>query len=80
MAIGAFIGLGDIRGMIPFYIESRGKLENPRGAEFNTVPASLATIFNDVNDPSCNLYFIRVKRNSPEFHCSIPQANSEIIR
>ncbi len=71
MAIRAFIGLDDIRGMIPLHIESRGKFENPRGAEFNTVSASLATIFNDMNDPLRDLYLIRIKRNPPEFHCPI---------
>jgi hypothetical protein len=68
IAIDALPLLGDQRGMIAFFIEFRGLLENLIGAEFNAKPAAFTTVFYNMKFPDRNGMGTGIQRQSPEFH------------
>jgi hypothetical protein len=68
IAIDAFPLFGDQRRMIAFFIEFRGFLEDLVGAEFYAKPATLTTVFNDMQFPDRYGMGSGIQRQSPEFH------------
>jgi hypothetical protein len=68
MAVDAFLGFGDLRRVIAFFIESRGGLQNFFRTERNAVPAPLAAVFNKVHYTSRYDHLFGIKGHSPEIH------------
>jgi len=68
MAIDAIIRFLNGGGVVALGVEPGGKFENVPGAVFNTIPASLAPIFDDIDNTGGNLNFFRIKRNPPKYH------------
>jgi hypothetical protein len=64
---------GDNRGMITFFIEPGGKDEDVFWAVFDAVPATLAAVFQDVDDTFSHFNFRCVKRDTPVIHSFLPQ-------
>jgi len=73
MAIHAIIRFFNGRRVVALGVELGGKLEDVPGAVFNTIPASLAPIFDDIYNTGGNLNFFRIKRNPPKYH--VPSLN-----
>jgi hypothetical protein len=68
MAVHAIIRFLNGRRVVALGVELGGKFEDIPGAVFNTIPASLAAIFDDIYNTRRNLNFFRIKRNPPKYH------------
>ena len=68
MAIDAIIRFLNGGGVVALGVELGGKCEDLPGAVFNTIPASLTPIFDDIYNTGGNLNFFRIKRNPPKYH------------
>jgi hypothetical protein len=68
VAINALPLFGDQRGMITFFVEFRGFLEDLVGAEFDTKAAALAAVFDNMQLPDRYGMGSGIQRKSPEFH------------
>ena len=68
MAVYAIIRFLDSGGMVALGIELSGEFKDFPRAEFNTIPASLTAIFQDIYNTRGNLNFFRIKRNPPKYH------------
>jgi hypothetical protein len=62
-----FLRMDDVGRVVPFEIESVGERENPTGAVFNAVGATLAALLLDVDRTSDPRSIRIVQRTSPEF-------------
>jgi hypothetical protein len=68
IAIDALPLLSNQRGMIPFFVEFRGLLEDLIGAEFNAKSAAFTTVFYNMKFPDRNGMGTGIQGQSPEFH------------
>ena len=68
MAVDAIIRFLNGRWLVALGVELGGKFENIPGAVFDTIPAALAPIFQDIYNTGGNLNFFRIKRNPPKYH------------
>jgi hypothetical protein len=68
MAVDAFLGFGNLRRVIAFFIESRGCLEDFFRTELNAVSAPLAAVFDNMHDTSRYDNLLGIKGHSPEIH------------
>jgi hypothetical protein len=73
MTVHAIIRFFHGGGVVTLGVELGGKFEDVPGAEFNTISASLAPIFQDVYNTGGNLNFFRIKRNPPKYHRTFSQ-------
>ena len=73
MAVDAIIRFLNSGGVVALGVELGGKFENVPRAVFDTIPASLAAIFDDIYNTGGNLNFFRIKRNPPKYH--VPSLN-----
>jgi hypothetical protein len=63
--------LGDQRGVIAFFVEFQGFLEDLIGAEFNAKATAFAAVFYNMKFPDWNGMGSGIQRQSPEFHPSL---------
>lgn len=70
MTIDTFTRFDHFGRMIAFAVETGRKGKDIPGTILNTVTASLAPVLNDTDSAFGNLNYVRVKRNTPEFHLS----------
>jgi hypothetical protein len=79
MTVYTVFRLDDHRGMISLPVELFRQLQRLPRAELDTVTTSFTSVFQDVNDALSDVYGIRVKRKSPEFHCPFPLLREKIF-
>ncbi len=68
MAVHAIIRFFNGGGVVALGVELGGKFEDVPWAVFNTIPATLTPIFDDIYNTGGNLNFFRIKRNPPKNH------------
>jgi hypothetical protein len=68
VAIDTFVRFDHNRWMIALAIVCFRKLEDILGTEYDAVAAAFAAVVNDMDQALGDLYFLCVKRNSPECH------------
>jgi hypothetical protein len=71
VAIDAAIGVQDLGRVVALFVEPLGKGQDVAGAKFNAIAASLASLFQYVNDTPGNIDNLRIQRQAPEFHGSL---------
>jgi hypothetical protein len=68
ITIDALPLLGDQRGVIAFFVEFQGFLENLIRAKFDAKTTAFAAVFYNMKFPDRNGMGTGIKRQSPEFH------------
>jgi hypothetical protein len=77
MAVYAKVGLLDRGRVITLGVESGRNLQDIPRAELDAVPASLAPVFYDMDNPLRDEDFFRIQGNSPKFHFIYPLPKTE---
>jgi len=78
MTINAVIRQLNNRRVITLLIEFGRKFQNFLGAVFNTVTASFAAIFDDMNYAARDLNLFYIQWNSPECHDPFLKMNKKL--